>query len=270
MRRATILSAAVMAALFWAQTANAQFDKKKKAKGPPPAPTADTQEQRALDRLDLSGKELTKAQDALDAVQAKARREGNAIRQAFLKQVKDAVTLDQYVHLKDDLDAGPNQGPGRPVTVNDLVERVMVYDKNKTGKVSKEDLPERMQHLIAQGDLNGDGYLDREELEKLALRPTRKGKGKGPNAAVRAFTLTEAERAVKKLELKDEPKTRAQKALDTFKEAATKANEERRANLLKQMKEALSEERFNQFKDNLPAVRAVSLEAGPVPSIERT
>ena len=87
----------------------------------------------------------------------------------------------------------------------------MVYDKNKTGKVSKDDLPERMQHLVAQGDLNGDGYLDREELEKLALRPTKKGKGpKGPNAAVRAFTSTEAERAVNKLELKDDPKTKAQ------------------------------------------------------------
>ena len=106
--------------LCWTQSADAQPDKKK-GKGPPQAPTADTQEQRALDRLDLSGKQLTKAQDALDAVQAKARREGNADSFSFLKSVKDVVTLDQYVLLKDSLDTGPNQGMNRPVTVNDLV-----------------------------------------------------------------------------------------------------------------------------------------------------
>jgi len=268
-----------MAALFWVQTADAQFDKKKKGKGPPPQPTADTQEQRALDRLELTGKQLDKAQEALDAVQSKARRDLNNTRQTFLKQIKEVITVDQYVQLKDTLDAGPNQGPGRAVTVNDLVERVMVFDKEKTGKVSKEDLPERMQHLIELGDLNKDGYLDREELEKLALKQANvgpkgkgpKGKGpKGPNAALRPFTFADADRAVSRLQLTDEPKTKAEQALAAFKVETTKANEQRREDLLKQMREALTEEQFTRFKDALPAVRPVSADEAPsvAPSIE--
>lgn len=272
MRRTITMGAAVLAVLCWVQAAKAQPPKKGKGKGPPPAPTADTQEQRALDRLDLTGQAATKAQDALDEVQSRARRDLNNGRQVFLKEIKEAVALDQFVQFRDMLDTGPNQGPGRPVTINDLVERVMAFDKNKTGKVSKEDLPERMQHLIAQGDLNNDGYLDREELEKLALKQGQgqgkgpKGKGpKGPKGAnVRPFTVTEAERAITKLELTEAPKAKSQKALDEYKDAATKANERRREDLLKQMKAVLTEDQFTRFKDALPAVRTVSLDEAPL------
>src|SRR4051794_40741049 len=62
---------------------------------------------------------------------------------------------------------GPGQGP-RGVPADDLVERVMAFDKNKDGKVTREELPERMHHLIEQGDTNKDGALDRDELRALA------------------------------------------------------------------------------------------------------
>src|SRR5690242_16347443 len=51
-----------------------------------------------------------------------------------------------------------------PVSVDDIVERIMSFDKNKDGKVTKDELPERMHHLIEQGDTNKDGALDRDEV----------------------------------------------------------------------------------------------------------
>jgi cytochrome c peroxidase len=56
----------------------------------------------------------------------------------------------------------------RGLTVDQVIERVMAYDKNKDGKITKDELPERMQHLIAKGDTNKDGALDKEEIKKLA------------------------------------------------------------------------------------------------------
>ena len=43
----------------------------------------------------------------------------------------------------------------------------MGYDKNKDGKLSGEELPERMLGMLTRGDTNKDNGLDRAELEKM-------------------------------------------------------------------------------------------------------
>src|SRR5262245_3393233 len=58
-----------------------------------------------------------------------------------------------------------------PISVEDIVERIMAFDKNKDGKVTRDELPERLHHLIARGDTNKDGALDRDEIRKLASTP---------------------------------------------------------------------------------------------------
>jgi hypothetical protein len=63
---------------------------------------------------------------------------------------------------------GKKGPPGGGVSVDQLVDRIMAYDKNGDGKISKDELPERMQHLIAMGDTNKDGFLDEDEIRKLA------------------------------------------------------------------------------------------------------
>src|SRR5262245_4645612 len=63
--------------------------------------------------------------------------------------------------------AGPPGQLGR-LSVDDIVERIMSFDKNKDGKVTKDELPERMHFLIERGDTNKDGALDRDEIKKLA------------------------------------------------------------------------------------------------------
>jgi hypothetical protein len=86
---------------------------------------------------------------------------------------------------------GPKGKKGPPessLTMDDIVARVLAFDTDKTGAVKKEQLPERMQHLVDLGDTNKDGLLDETEIKALSAKlasemPSAfkgKGKGKGP------------------------------------------------------------------------------------------
>jgi cytochrome c peroxidase len=75
------------------------------------------------------------------------------------------------------LDA-PEKSSGKSFTAERLAERLLAFDRGKTGKVTKEDLPERMHGLILLGDRNGDGALDAAEVKRLAER--QRGPGGPP------------------------------------------------------------------------------------------
>jgi len=67
----------------------------------------------------------------------------------------------------------PGGGPGEFIT------RLMENDKNKDGKLSKEELPERMQRVLERADTSGDGALDKAELDAMAKRFTAGRGGQG-------------------------------------------------------------------------------------------
>jgi len=213
--------------------------------------------QAALDKLRLKGSALDKAQDALDAHNRVTRKMLDRTRLDLLAQVKQAVDEKQYLLFKDAV----STGPGRQVTTSDLVEHVMAFDTNNVGMVCKGDLPERMQHLVDKGDLNKDGYLDREELHLLALKAgTGRGPGGpggggpgggGPGGGVRAFNAADADRALKGLSLTGEPVEKIRKAIDTFKDASRKVTDERRTDLIVKMKSVLSDDQHRQFSEAL-------------------
>ena len=78
-----------------------------------------------------------------------------------------------------------NNGPeaGSP---DDMVTTLMAFDKNKDGKLSKTELPERMQGLFDRADTNHDGFLTSDEIRKLAAAqappddgPEERGRGEG-------------------------------------------------------------------------------------------
>jgi tRNA-Thr(GGU) m(6)t(6)A37 methyltransferase TsaA len=74
-------------------------------------------------------------------------------------------------------------GPGGPGGGN-FVEFVMSFDNNGDGKVSKDEMPERMrQRLLQRADANEDGALDREEVKKFV---EQMGQGRGGPGAMRA------------------------------------------------------------------------------------
>jgi hypothetical protein len=61
------------------------------------------------------------------------------------------------------------------VTVDDVLGRLMSFDRNRDGKVARVELAERMQALVTRGDVDGDGALDRTEIGALVApvpRPT--------------------------------------------------------------------------------------------------
>lgn len=89
---------------------------------------------------------------------------------------------------------GPGRGPGGEGqqgrggeraggngSANEFLARLMSFDKNKDGKVSKAELPSRMQGIVTRHDGNKDGALDKDELTKFAaqLAGGRDGRGRG-------------------------------------------------------------------------------------------
>jgi Ca2+-binding EF-hand superfamily protein len=68
-----------------------------------------------------------------------------------------------------------------------MVERMMQMDKDGDGKLSKEELPDRLQSMLARGDRNEDSVLDKDEISAIARersgggRPGEPGgEGAGP------------------------------------------------------------------------------------------
>jgi Ca2+-binding EF-hand superfamily protein len=86
----------------------------------------------------------------------------------------------------------PGGGPGgaRGADPKALVESVMKLDKNADGKISSQELPERMARMMTEGDTNKDGFLERSEVEALSKKqgtqsnrrgaPPTGGPGGGP------------------------------------------------------------------------------------------
>ena len=68
---------------------------------------------------------------------------------------------------------GPGGGRG-----GNFVEFLMRNDKDGDGKISKSELPERMQRMFERADSNGDGVIDRQEAEEIAKRMAE-GRGQG-------------------------------------------------------------------------------------------
>lgn len=64
-------------------------------------------------------------------------------------------------------DGGRGGEGGRPANSDQFLDRVMSFDEDKDGKLSRKEIPERMQRMLDRGDANKDGSLDREELKKM-------------------------------------------------------------------------------------------------------
>jgi hypothetical protein len=181
---------------------------------------------------------------------------------------------------------GPPKAPPLPptVSVDDIVERIMAFDKGKKGKVTKDDLPERMQFLIELGDSNKDGALDKEEVRKLAAKlgdtpggfgggAVRVGFGRGPGpGGPGGFAFggqlrlgpEAVQGVVEDLKLSGKKKEQAMAAAKAHQENVRKLMEQARAELLAKMKEILSDEEFKDFKAALDRPRGETFfSAGP-------
>ncbi len=142
----------------------------------------------------------------------------------------------------------------------------MALDKNKDGKITKDELPERMQDQITKGDTNKDGALDKDEIKKLAadlgsgfggrggpggFNPFGGGPPGGGAFPSGGFRRGGVEGALEGLKLTDKKKETAEAVLKAHQENVRKLTDLARADLLLKMKDVLSEEEFKTFKEAL-------------------
>lgn len=75
---------------------------------------------------------------------------------------------------------GASGGQGANMS-DEMVQTLMEFDRNSDGKLSKAEVPERMQGLFQRSDANQDGLLTRDELKKSAeSQPAGPGGPGGP------------------------------------------------------------------------------------------
>ena len=252
---------------------------------------------RTLDELKLSEKNKEVAREAVGAYQDNVRRLTDLASVELLLKLKDIVTPEEFTKVRKATATargplargGPGRGPGADLAGNDIVERIMSFDKNNDGKITKDELPERMQNLIARGDTNKDGVLDRDEVKKLAAEMAREesGRGRGPGGRGRAgpggrvndggrLTPAAVERAVDDLKLVEKKKEPARAAIKASQENARKLTELARADLMLRVSEFLGEEDLKTFMravdrqprfDGRPGGRPP---VGPAPHLERS
>ena len=81
------------------------------------------------------------------------------------------VTQQFQISLERDPDGGRRAGtfPGRGR--GGMPARLLDRDANGDGRISRDEVPERMERIFGRLDANGDGFIDEDELEGMASRP---------------------------------------------------------------------------------------------------
>ena len=78
--------------------------------------------------------------------------------------------------------------PPLPKSSHPLIERLVSFDGNADRRISRHELPERMQTLVARGDANADAALDSNEIRYLVYAGSPKGPGVRPSpSAIRGL-----------------------------------------------------------------------------------
>jgi hypothetical protein len=217
--------------------------------------------ERTLDDMKLSETNRATALAAIRAYQDNGRRLMELAGADLQLKMKEILSAEEYSKVREATARfrRPPGGAFRSPGVDEVVERILSFDKNKDGKVTKDELPERMQYLIEKGDTNKDGALDREEIRKLAVDlardegPRRGGPGgpRGQAVAGNGFPPGVIERAVNDLKLADKKKETATAAIKANQENVRKLTELARADLLLKMEELLGAEDLQKFKTAL-------------------
>ena len=74
----------------------------------------------------------------------------------------------------DELENVPPPGRGRGGPGFDPVERLRQFDADQDGRLTREELPSRMERLLDRFDANGDDVIDTDELEAMRGRMDRR------------------------------------------------------------------------------------------------
>jgi Ca2+-binding EF-hand superfamily protein len=91
------------------------------------------------------------------------------------------ITADEVqTAFPDGRGRGRSEGGAAGNVVDDTVKTLMAFDANGDGKLSKSELPERMQGMFERADENKDGFLTADEIRKLATAQSAAAGSAGP------------------------------------------------------------------------------------------
>jgi hypothetical protein len=146
-----------------------------------------------------------------------------------------------------------------PLGAEDVVARLMSFDRNQDGRIEASELPDRMLNLLTQGDAGRDGALDRTDIRRLATSVPAPAPAPAV-ATVGGFrrtggytfgdeaglsTSSHIDGALQDLMLASPAKEKAQAIVKTF---VADLEFTASAELLSEMEKVLSEEQFTRFK----------------------
>jgi len=87
---------------------------------------------------------------------------------ASAQEVSTRFTAPSLETLNGLLQTVQQQGAQARLSADDVLVRMMTFDRDRDGRVATGELSERMQGLVARGDRSGDGALDESEIRMLA------------------------------------------------------------------------------------------------------
>jgi hypothetical protein len=157
-----------------------------------------------------------------------------------------------------------------PLGAEDVVARMMSFDRNRDGRIEASELPDRMQNLFTRGDSGRDGVLDDSEIRALATTPPTRAVTATAGGTPGGYTFgdrvglsarSHVDGALADLMLASPVKERAQAIVRTFVDdlEATAA-----ADLLKEMETLLTADQMGAFRTAVGRQKA-----GPVVAINQ-
>jgi cytochrome c peroxidase len=99
--------------------------------------------------------------DIVTAVKRTARTAGVMLRVVRAGAPQTSVVLEPTL---PEMPPAPRAKPRQT-----MIERLLSFDRNADRRISREELPERMQALVARGDKNADADLDLDEIRSLMI-----------------------------------------------------------------------------------------------------
>jgi hypothetical protein len=204
---------------------------------------------RTVDDMRLSESQRATVVAAIREYEDDGRRLAGMAGANLLLKLKDIVSPDEFIKVRETAERSRG-GPER-LNIDSVVEHLMSFDKKGTGKIAKDDLPERMQDMFAKGDTNKDGFLDKDEIKKLAAEMAKEQsastrfagpggpgpRGRGNND--RGISPASIVRAVDNLNLTGKAKEMADAAIKSNRDDLRKMTAFARADLLLTMSEVL-------------------------------
>jgi hypothetical protein len=130
--------------------------------------------------------------------------------------------------------------PGRSPAA--VIERLRSFDANADDRVSRDELPERMQGLVARGDRNADAALDADEIRAL-VTPASSG---STRVSFRSQPSEGLPGVTRDLKLSPEKHLRALVIVGAQKPPRN-ANDPESSALLRDMRALLDDEEYENF-----------------------